>query len=58
MPGTIKLFSDTEIAMMEHDAIEESELLEWRPEDAQWYLAGIHDFAKRIIEKIREKEGF
>ncbi len=58
MPSNIKSFYDTEIAMLEHEAIAESELLEWRPEDAQWYLAGIHDFAERIIEKIREKEGF
>ncbi len=58
MPSNIKSFYDTEIAMLEHEAIAESKLLEWRPEDAQWYLAGIHDFAERIIEKIREKEGF
>lgn len=58
MPSNIKSFYDTEIAMLEHEAIAESELLEWNPEQAQWYLEGIHDFAQRIIEKIREKEGF
>lgn len=58
MPGSIKSFYDTEIAMLEHEIITESELLEWKPDDAQFYLAGVHAFAEKVIEKIREKEGF
>lgn len=58
MSCSIKLFSDTEIALLEHELITESELLEWKPDDAQFYLAGVHAFAEKVIEKIREKEGF
>lgn len=52
------LFYDADIAMLEHEMIAENDILEWMPEHLQWYLAGVHDFAQRIIEKIREKEGF
>lgn len=54
----VKSFYDTDIALMEHDFISESSMLDWRPEDAQFYLAGVHAFAEKVIEKIREKEGF
>ena len=56
--GQIKSLYDTEIAMMEHDLIAEQHILEWKPEELQWYLSGIHDFAARVIEKIRDKEGY
>jgi len=58
MANNIRSFYDSEIALMEHDLIGESEMLEWRPEDAQFYLQGVHDFANKIIKKIREREGF
>ena len=58
MSNNIRSFYDAEIALMEHDLIGESEMLEWRPEDAQFYLQGVHDFASKIIKKIREREGF
>lgn len=54
----IKAIHDYEIAMLEHDSISEQEVLEWKPEELQWYLTGMHDFANRIIEMIREKEEF
>lgn len=56
--GSLKSFYDSEIALMEHELIRESEILEFAPEHLQWYLCGVHDFAERVIEKIREKEGF
>lgn len=52
----LKSFYDSEIALIEHEVISDSELLEWKAEDAQWYLAGIHEMAKRIIDKIREED--
>lgn len=55
--GSLKSFYDSEIALMEHELIRESEILEFAPEHLQWYLCGVHDFAERVIEKIREKEG-
>ena len=42
-----------DIAMLEHELIGDSELLEWKPEDAQFYLQGMHDFAKAVIKKIK-----
>lgn len=58
MANNIRSFYDTEIALMEHEIITESELLEWKPEDAQFYLAGVHAMAQKVIEQIREREGF
>lgn len=58
MAKNIRPFYDTEIALIEHELITRSEVLEWRPEDAQFYLAGIHAFATEVIEKIRQGEGF
>ena len=52
----IRSFYDNEIAMMEHEMIREQNILEFDPVNLQWYLAGIHDFAEAIIEKIRQKE--
>lgn len=52
------LFYDSDIALMEHEIIDESSISDWRPEDLQMYLMGIHDFAEKLICKIRcvEKE--
>lgn len=52
-----RAFDDTEIAMIEHEIITESELLEWKPDDAVWYLAGIHEFAEKLIQLINERDG-
>lgn len=49
------LFYDSDIAMIEHELIRENDILEWMPERLQWYLAGVHDLAEKIIEKMREK---
>lgn len=58
MANNIKTFYDTDIAMLEHDAIKEMNVLEWTPENLMWYLAGMHDFAQKLIEAIHEKEAF
>lgn len=50
-------FHDTDIAMIEHDIITQNELLEWKPEDAIWYLTGVHEFAEKLIRIINEKDG-
>lgn len=48
--------SDGDIAKTEHDIITENDILEWSAEHLQWYLAGVNDFAEKMIEKIRERE--
>lgn len=50
------IFFESDIALIEHEMMEENDILDWMPEHLQWYLAGVHDMAQRIIEKIREKE--
>ena len=50
-----KIFYAEDIAMMEHDFIHQQCILEWKPEDLQYYLSGVHDFAEQIISKICEK---
>lgn len=52
-----KYFTAEEIALIEHEIITESEILEWKSEDAVWYLSGIYEMAKKVIDKISEKEG-
>lgn len=52
-----KYVSVEDIALIEHELITESEILEWKPEDAVWYLSGIHEMAQKVIDKISEKEG-
>lgn len=51
------LFYESDIAMMEHEIIGESSIGDWRPEDLQMYLMGIHDMAQKVIAKIQNKEG-
>ena len=52
-----KYISVEDIALIEHELITESEILEWKAEDAVWYLSGIHEMAQKVIDKISEKEG-
>lgn len=56
--ANIKSLYDTEIAMMEHEFIKDAEVLENASERQMWYLAGVHDFAEKLIQLIREKEAF
>lgn len=58
MAGSIKSMYDSEIAIIEHDLITENEVFDWKAEDAQWFLSGVHAMAQAVIDKIREKEGF
>lgn len=59
MPNNnIKSFYDSEIAMLEHEFIEDGDVLETNSERMMWYLAGVHDFAEKLIKLIHEKEGF
>lgn len=51
------LFYDSDIALLEHEIIEESSISDWKPEDLQMYLMGIHDMAQKVIAKIQNKEG-
>ena len=50
----IKSFYMSEVALMEHDFITSHDLLEWRAEDAQWYLAGVHEFAQAVMDAIKD----
>ena len=50
-----KIFYAEDIAMMEHNFIQGQDILEWKAENLQWYLSGVHDFAEQIISKICEK---
>lgn len=50
------IFYESDIALIEHEMMEENDILEWMPEHLQWYLAGVHDMAQQIIDKIRKKE--
>ena len=56
MAKFVASFYDTEIAMLEHEIIQESDILENHTEGMMWYLAGVHDMAQKVIEKIQEKE--
>ena len=51
-----KYFTPEEIAMAEHEIIVEMEILEWKADNALWYLAGINDMAKKLMQKF-DKEG-
>lgn len=50
------MVSGKDVAMVEHDIITENDILEWSAEHLQWYLAGVNDFAEKLIEKTRERE--
>lgn len=50
------MVSGKDVAMVEHNIISENDILEWSAEHLQWYLAGVNDFAEKLIEKIRERE--
>lgn len=52
------IFYESDIALIEHEMMEGNDILEWMPEHLQWYMAGAHDLAERVIQKIREKEGY
>lgn len=56
MVGDYRWFHDYEVAMLEHEFISENDVLESDGEFLKWYLAGVHDFAAKMIEIIRKKE--
>lgn len=56
--NNIKSFYDTEIAMLEHEFLEDNDFLDCDGENMRFYFAGVHDFAHKVIQKIREKEEF
>lgn len=49
-----KWFHDYDIAMLEHQYIEDNDVLDGDGEFLRWYLAGVHDFAKKLIEVIHK----
>ena len=53
----MSFFDAKDIAMIEHEIISEQEFIDWKPEDMQWYLSGLHEMAQRVIDKINEKKG-
>ena len=57
MQYNLKPLYDTEIALLEHEVIGNSEFWDWKAEDAQMYLNGVHDMAQRIIEEIQRGLG-
>lgn len=54
MPYNVKSFYDSEIAMMEHEIINDACICDWRPEDLQMYMMGVHDMAQKVIENIQK----
>ena len=56
--GKIKSFYDMEIALMEHELIKAQGIGDFRPEDLQMYIMGVHDMADQIILAIRAREEF
>ena len=58
MASNIKSFYDSEIALIEHDLIKSADIADFRPEDLQMYIMGVHDMADQIILAIKNGEGF
>ena len=56
MARNVGTFYDNEIAMMEHELIAESDIGDFRPDDLQMFIMGVHAMAQRVIEQIRRKE--
>lgn len=56
--SNIKTFYDSDIAMMEHELLKAAEIADWKPEDLQFYLMGVHEMADQIILAIKNREGF
>ncbi len=54
MAANYTWFHDHDIALMEHEFIEENDILDGEGEFLKWYLAGVHDFAKKVIEVIHK----
>ena len=54
-----KYFTAEDIALIEHEVLAESNLLDMADSSINWmlYISGIHDLADIIIAKIKEKEG-
>ena len=53
-----KYFTAEDIALIEHEVLAESNLLDKADSSINWmYISGIHDLADIIIAKIKEKEG-
>lgn len=55
-PKSLGTFYDSDIAMMEHELLASNNISDWRAEDLQMYLMGMHDMAHKIILKIRGEE--
>lgn len=47
---------DSEIALFEHELLNECEISDWRPEDFQMYALGVQNMANKIIQVTRKKE--
>ena len=54
----IKTFYDSEVALIEHELIKAQSIGDFRPEDLQMYLMGVHDMADQIILAIHNGEGY
>lgn len=49
------VFYDSDIALMEHQLITESNIEDFRPEDLQMFLMGVNSMAQKIIDAIEGK---
>ena len=56
MGRNLGTFYDNDIAMMEHELLSANDIADWKPEDVQLYIMGVHDMAQKIILKIRGEE--
>lgn len=45
-----------EIALSEHEVLRESCILEGDASNMVWYIAGVHDMAEWLMEKLRQKD--
>ena len=50
------LFYESDIAMIEHEVLAGSDIADWRPDDLQMFVIGVHQMAQKVIDKIRGEE--
>lgn len=53
----LQSFYDRDIALLEHEIINDACICDWRPEDLQMYMMGVHEMAQKVIEKIQKGLG-
>ena len=58
--GKIKSFYESEVAMLEHELVQECHPMEMDMDNGNWiyYYSGIHDMAEKILDSIRKGDGY